>query len=98
MSVISLLLDGGRDSKIRGKTDENGLENWSVYNFVSTSCEKDNENARSIFNKLLHHSEYKNELKQLTKYMILEGILKSCENTSDQLVRCVFTSFQILTF
>jgi len=41
MSVISLLLDGRTAEAIRGKPDEDGLEQWSVLDFITMSCDKD---------------------------------------------------------
>jgi len=52
---------------------QDGLEHWSILDFIASACQKDKNYAKMVWNRLKTNSEHTAELSALTKYFVFEG-------------------------
>jgi len=78
MTELSLIFSAEDvNVSIRGMRTADGVDHWSVFDFINKACNRDSADAygRKLFHKLIaDESEHKDELLSLCKYQKFAGI------------------------
>jgi len=76
MTDLKMLFDiGNPKMSIRGMKDADGLEFWSVHDFINTVCNKDGTYGKNTYYRLIAEgSEHKDEINSLCQPHKVAGI------------------------